>query len=142
MDSNVVSHETPSFWTNEKHVDFLNTIEASFVRKMFENQSRFKLRLDRYLPDISESTLDSKYQQQQRQRRKKHTSSDLMGPRGRIIMDRRIDKRTRRVSSQLYNSLNKDQVVPQLENRRDIGSGDVKDEAEQTNVNVPMAPVN
>jgi len=40
-------------------------MEASFVRAMLENQgaanpTRHSLRLDRYLPDISDSTLDLK----------------------------------------------------------------------------------
>jgi hypothetical protein len=66
MDS---SYQTGS-WTNEKHVRFLNTMEASFVRAMFENNDDDQiLRLDRYLPDSSESTLDLK-----KQRRKKHVS--------------------------------------------------------------------
>ncbi|KAJ7975685.1 CTP synthase [Quillaja saponaria] len=93
MESHIATRETPSIWTNEKHLDFLKTMESSFVRTMFENHSRFDLRLDRYLPDSSESTLDLKSHQQQR--RRKHTSTDLMDPRGRIIMDRRIEKRTR-----------------------------------------------
>lgn len=60
MESHVAAHQTGS-WTNEKHVHFLNNMEASFVRAMFENNTRI-LRLDRYLPDSSESTLDSKAQ--------------------------------------------------------------------------------
>jgi len=65
MDSTVPVTETPPFWTNEKHVHFLNTMEASFVRAMLENQgaenpTRHSLPLDRYLPDTSDSTLDLK----------------------------------------------------------------------------------
>ncbi|KAK7858080.1 hypothetical protein CFP56_014471 [Quercus suber] len=56
-------------WTNEKHVLFLNSMEASFVRTMFDNNNNNNnsynnndpiLRLDRYLPDSSDSTLDLK----------------------------------------------------------------------------------
>lgn len=49
------------YWTEEKHVQFLNSMEASFVREMFENNDSYLLpRLDRYLPDTSDSTLDLK----------------------------------------------------------------------------------
>lgn len=47
-----------SVWTEEKHVHFLNTMEDSFVRTMLHRYQH--LRLDRHLPDTSESTLDSK----------------------------------------------------------------------------------
>lgn len=54
-------------WTNEKHFHFLNSMEASFVRAMFDNNKNNYnnnndpiLRLDRYLPDSSDSTLDLK----------------------------------------------------------------------------------
>lgn len=47
-------------WTDEKHVQFLNSMEASFVRAMFEKKDHLLLRLDRYLPDTSDSTLDLK----------------------------------------------------------------------------------
>jgi hypothetical protein len=58
MESCAAAHQTGS-WTNEKHVHFLNSMEASFVRAMFENNTGIH-RLDRYLPDSSESTLDLK----------------------------------------------------------------------------------
>lgn len=44
-------------WTNEKHLHFLNSMEASFVQSMLHNNSRFPP-LDRYLPDTSDSTHD------------------------------------------------------------------------------------
>ncbi|GAB4858230.1 hypothetical protein Ancab_009627 [Ancistrocladus abbreviatus] len=53
-------------WTNEKHRKFLSLMEATFVKTMLERSSdgygghRRLLRLDRYVPDVSESTLDSK----------------------------------------------------------------------------------
>lgn len=61
MESHVQFNETGSCWTNEKHMHFLNSMEASFVRSMFENRThrRRRLRLDRHLPDTSDSTLDS-----------------------------------------------------------------------------------
>lgn len=46
------------YWTDEKHVQFLNSMEASFVRAMFQSNSHPLPRLDRYLPDTSDSTLD------------------------------------------------------------------------------------
>ena len=55
--------ETTSIWTDEKHRHYLNTMEASFVRTMLHHYvvvSPQPLRLDRYLPDTSESTLDSR----------------------------------------------------------------------------------
>ncbi|KAK9665535.1 hypothetical protein RND81_14G118500 [Saponaria officinalis] len=67
-------------WTNERHSNFLSSMEASFVRNMFENKclninenninnveinnnnNNFNMscnsRLDRFVPDIAESTLD------------------------------------------------------------------------------------
>ncbi|KAK2367018.1 hypothetical protein QL285_080338 [Trifolium repens] len=127
MDSSMVqvpASKTSSFWTDEKHVNYLNTMEASFVRKMFENKNccccssssnhnrmiptidhhRQILRLDRNLPDSSESTLDLK-PHQRRRTRKYHAPSDLMSPKMR---------RTRRRTSQPFNSSH-DQVVPQVE---------------------------
>lgn len=47
-------------WTNEKHISFLNWMEASFVKRMLKNDDFVDgdARLDRYLPDSAESTLD------------------------------------------------------------------------------------
>ncbi|KAH6783915.1 hypothetical protein C2S52_008874, partial [Perilla frutescens var. hirtella] len=44
-------------WTNERHLNFLNSMEASFVQSMLENIGRVPP-LDRYLPDTSDSTED------------------------------------------------------------------------------------
>ncbi|KAG5077844.1 hypothetical protein JHK82_056539 [Glycine max] len=66
--------ETTSIWTDEKHRHYLNTMEASFVRTMLHHYvvvSPQPLRLDRYLPDTSESTLDSTT--------KKHAPADSVG---------------------------------------------------------------
>lgn len=52
-------------WTDEKHVSFLNWMEACFVRRLAEDVGRGRCRLgrrrprlDRFVPDISESTHD------------------------------------------------------------------------------------
>ncbi|KAJ0099183.1 hypothetical protein Patl1_20097 [Pistacia atlantica] len=119
-------------WTNEKHVNFLNSMEASFVRTMFENNTHF-LRLDRYLPDTSDSTLDLK----KHPRKKQVTTVDnhnIINPRAAAGSHSRIYKRTRRHSYQPHTS-SEDQVVPQLRNRRDD-----EDESGASNENV--APSN
>ncbi|CAK9136793.1 unnamed protein product [Ilex paraguariensis] len=108
-------------WTNERHVDFLNTMEASFVRTMFENNGLL-LPLDRYLPDSSESTLDLK-----KERRRRFSTSDIMDPS--VTTDR---KGRRRLLSQPYTS-SKDQVVPQSQSRRD-------DKKEKAHPGVPITP--
>ncbi|OAY30436.2 hypothetical protein MANES_14G027400v8 [Manihot esculenta] len=105
MDPLLVNNQTEP-WTNEKHLHFLNSMEATFVRTMLENNGRH-LRLDRYLPDSSESTLDLK---SQTQRRKKHTTSDMVGPTPRTRGDGRSDKRTRRRLSSQSHDLSQDQV--------------------------------
>ncbi|KAJ8771445.1 hypothetical protein K2173_026622 [Erythroxylum novogranatense] len=109
MDPNDSKKQTEQ-WTNEKHFHFLNSMEASFVRRMLENDDRF-LRLDRYLPDTSESTLDLKSQ-----RRTKQPSSETLGKRTRTLMEAGTDRRTRRISSHRHDP-SQDQVVPQLGNR-------------------------
>ncbi|XP_027367629.1 uncharacterized protein LOC113873626 [Abrus precatorius] len=99
--------ETTSVWTDEKHLHFLNTMEASFVRTMLHRHT--PLRLDRHLPDTSESTLDSK----PIRRLKKHPPSDSMGQRARTG-----SRRTRGRSSQLQNSP-PEQAVVQIESERE-----------------------
>ncbi|QCD94884.1 uncharacterized protein LOC114182438 isoform X3 [Vigna unguiculata] len=103
--SHVPATETPSFWTEEKHVHFLNTMEAAFVRAMHENHgaatlTRHCLRLDRDLPDTSDSTLDLKPHPRRRTRKLHAPTVDSMGP---------TMRRPRRRSSQPYNS-SQDQV--------------------------------
>ncbi|KAG5133939.1 hypothetical protein JHK82_025127 [Glycine max] len=112
--AHVPASEATAFWTDEKHVHFLNSMEASFVRTMLQNEgnsnsstTRYSLRLDRYLPDTSESTLDLKPNSRCHRTVKHHAPSDSMGP-----TTRRTRIRTR--SSQPYNS-SEDQVVPQVE---------------------------
>ncbi|KAL6321288.1 hypothetical protein AAG906_016322 [Vitis piasezkii] len=107
MDSNR-SINPSGYWTNEKHVQFLNSMEASFVRAMIESNGHPLPRLDRYLPDTSDSTLDLKTHPTRR-------FSTPVGSRARS--DRGADKKASRpLSSQPYNS-SQDQVVPQLESR-------------------------
>ncbi|XP_016668517.1 uncharacterized protein [Gossypium hirsutum] len=69
MESHVPSNPKGESWTEEKHVHFLNSMEAWFVRTMLENNDRYTLRLDRHLPDTCESTLDSKHNVHKRNNR-------------------------------------------------------------------------
>ncbi|KAL4188233.1 hypothetical protein AMTRI_Chr09g22880 [Amborella trichopoda] len=50
-------------WTDEKHMSYLSSMEASFVRRMFHSNEQGivqqSTRLDRYMPDSADSTLDS-----------------------------------------------------------------------------------
>ncbi|XWS48416.1 hypothetical protein CRYUN_Cryun13aG0074500 [Craigia yunnanensis] len=130
MDSQVPSNRNDS-WTDEKHVHFLNSMEVWFVRTMLEKRDRYNLRLDRHLPDSSESTLDCK---QNIQRRKRHaTSADFIGTTT-SKMKGRPNKSSRRPSQPHISS--QDQVVPEIENR----TGD-KDETGLPNVPIAsMAP--
>ncbi|PRQ60058.1 hypothetical protein RchiOBHm_Chr1g0376981 [Rosa chinensis] len=93
----------PISWTNKKHVQFLNTMEASFVCSMIENKGRLA-RLDRFVPDTSDSTLDLI---------KTPQTTKKSGPVRR--MDGGAVRRTRRLSSQPFISSQLDQVVPQFE---------------------------
>ncbi|PSS32391.1 Protein Rev like [Actinidia chinensis var. chinensis] len=97
------SSDGSAYWTNERHMHYLSSMEASFVRTMLENNGHV-LRLDRTLPDSSESTLDLKLD-----RRRRYSTSDIPNPRS------RTDSKTRRPPSQPFTS-SLDQVVPQFEN--------------------------
>ncbi|XP_022734756.1 uncharacterized protein LOC111288218 isoform X2 [Durio zibethinus] len=110
MDTHVPRNRNES-WTDEKHVHFLNSMEAWFVRTMLGNKYRYNLRLDPHLPDSSESTLDYK---QNIQIRKKHATSDFIGT-TRSKMKGTPNKCSRRPSQPPDSS--QDQVVPQIENR-------------------------
>ncbi|XP_057249545.1 uncharacterized protein LOC104906476 isoform X1 [Beta vulgaris subsp. vulgaris] len=65
-ENNCVEENNGLQWTNEKHSNFLRLMEASFVRNLMERSSNnitkvthhVTSRLDRFVPDISESTLD------------------------------------------------------------------------------------
>ncbi|GKV04978.1 hypothetical protein SLEP1_g17052 [Rubroshorea leprosula] len=112
--SDVPSHQTDQPWTDEKHVRFLNSMEAWFVRTMLGDTSRL-LRLDRYLPDSSESTLDSKLILASK---KNHaTSVNFMGTRSTLI-NGRADMRLRGPSPSQPHDSSEDQVVPQMEKQK------------------------
>ncbi|KAL2458360.1 Uncharacterized protein Adt_03024 [Abeliophyllum distichum] len=119
-----MSSDSNWHWTNEKHTDFLNSMEASFVQTMFENNGHIS-RLDRYIPDTSESTQDLG-----KERRRRYSTSDVIESNG-----RKKDKKTRSLSSQSYIS-SQDQVVPQVKNRRD----DDKDKDERDHLHVSFNP--
>ncbi|OMO86032.1 hypothetical protein CCACVL1_09850 [Corchorus capsularis] len=135
MDARVPISNRNESWTNEKHVHFLNSMEARFVRTMLENNGRHSnLRLDRQLPDSSDSTLDFN----RNQTRKKHsTSVDFIGTSSKSKMKARPDKRSRRppppCSQPHDHASSQDQVVPQIETRM----GDNKDEKDLPNI-VPV----
>ncbi|KAJ8633634.1 hypothetical protein MRB53_026970 [Persea americana] len=92
-------------WTNEKHISFLNWMEASFVKRMLKNDDFVDgdARLDRYLPDSAESTLDFDCG---RSRRRVH------GKRG------SEERRRRDVVRETSSRPDHDQVVPQMENMK------------------------
>ncbi|KAK2653814.1 hypothetical protein Ddye_013670 [Dipteronia dyeriana] len=132
----VANNTGPPQWTDERHLHFLKSMEASFVHTMLENYNgrHRQLRLDRQLPDTSDSTLDLK---------KRRTINKHVNPAADIIIgsrrrnsniDSKADKRPRRHSSSYrpYTS-SQDQVVPLMENRRDD-----KDESGSTNVHVGL----
>ncbi|XP_016505353.1 uncharacterized protein LOC107823242 [Nicotiana tabacum] len=103
------------YWTNERHVHFLNSIEASFVRGMLENNNKVNagqllLPLDRHLPDSTDSTLDTP-----NQRRRRFSTSDIN-----VSSGSRIDATEKKTSSRRLSSdiISQDQVVPQYEHGR------------------------
>ncbi|KAI3497457.1 hypothetical protein L1887_40070 [Cichorium endivia] len=75
-------------WTNERHLHFLNSVEASFVQTMLGSNDQFR-RMDRYLPDHCESTVDSKNSSTKR-RRRRHSTSDILD--SRLRSDPRITR--------------------------------------------------
>ncbi|KAL4575793.1 hypothetical protein LXL04_011879 [Taraxacum kok-saghyz] len=114
MDGKEVSE---SRWTNERHLHFLNSVEASFVQTMLGNNDQFR-RKDRYLPDDCESTLDSKTSSTKR-RRRRHSTSD--------ILDSRLRSGPRFRRLPMHPQTQDDQVVPEIENtknKHDEGEGD------------------
>ncbi|KAF5187639.1 hypothetical protein FRX31_022771 [Thalictrum thalictroides] len=128
MDLNKTKTDVGALWTNEKHVNYLNSMEASFVRKMLEkNDARSMLTyttsahhhapLDRYLPDSFESTCDSS----SRTNRKKEIKSTKISTAkdGRNNNNNNNEKRMRRrwCSSRPY-GVTQDQVVPQIGNSK------------------------
>ncbi|XP_012474587.1 uncharacterized protein LOC105791181 isoform X3 [Gossypium raimondii] len=109
MESHVPSNRNET-WTEEKHVHFLNSMEAWFVNTMLQSNDRYNLRLDRHLPDSSDSTLDCKP-------RTKHSTPAVhfIGKTRSKMKKSRPVKRSMRSSSQPHDS-SQDQVVPQLKN--------------------------
>ncbi|PIN11009.1 hypothetical protein CDL12_16399 [Handroanthus impetiginosus] len=105
-------------WTNERHVHFLNSMEASFVQSMFENNGHSPP-LDRYLPDSSESTEDLG-----KERRRRHSDSDIVESSG------RTDKKTKILTCQ---KSSQDQVVPQFPDEIED-----KDKVEENHLDVPL----
>ncbi|XP_052206096.1 uncharacterized protein LOC127810587 [Diospyros lotus] len=103
MDTEKARNPGRGRWTNERHMHYLSSMEASFVQTMFETTDRL-LRLDRHVPDSSESTLDL---MKDRGTHRYFPSADIRGER------KRTDKKTRRPSSRSSSS-SQDQVVPQL----------------------------
>ncbi|XP_015069689.1 uncharacterized protein LOC107014335 [Solanum pennellii] len=97
------------YWTNERHVHFLNSIEASFVQTLLENNNNAApiLPLDRHLPDSTDSTLDTP-----KERRRRFSTSDINMSSGSRID---VEKKTRRMSSIISSQ---DQVVPQYKHGR------------------------
>ncbi|KAK4743480.1 hypothetical protein SAY87_001481 [Trapa incisa] len=98
-----------SSWTDEKHLKFLDSVEASFVRTMLHGNDSSNhlplLRLDRYMPDSSESTRDLKSQRRKNLRPAAKTN-------GGVGSDK---KPRRRLPSQPTDSSH-DQVVPEFLN--------------------------
>ncbi|KAK1554180.1 hypothetical protein Q3G72_008938 [Acer saccharum] len=138
----VANNTGPPQWTDERHLHFLKSMEASFVHTMLENNNggHRHLRLDRQLPDTSDSTLDLK----KHRTINKHVYPDadiIIGSRNRsnCNIDSKADKKPRRHSSSSYRpyTSSHDQVVPLMEKRR----GD-KDESGPTNVHVAVSPAN
>ncbi|KAI3757613.1 hypothetical protein L6452_05155 [Arctium lappa] len=104
MDANSDSNDFR--WTNDRHLHFLKSVEASFVRTILEHGGGGGrlLRMDRYLPDSCESTLDSKTTICTK-RRKRHFPSDNLD----------TSKGVRRLRlHQFFPSSQDDQVVPQI----------------------------
>ncbi|XP_021730115.1 myb-like protein D [Chenopodium quinoa] len=92
-------------WTNEKHSDFLRLMEASFVRNLMEKSSnedttKINSRLDRFVPDISESTLDLHH-------RSAHSSDRV---------NRTCNRQKERGIIRPY-KMTHDQVVPRVEDK-------------------------
>ncbi|GMH28133.1 hypothetical protein Nepgr_029976 [Nepenthes gracilis] len=105
MDRQKIANEKTGNWTNEKHLHFLSFMEATFVRTMLESNAQ-KFRLDRYVPDISESTRDLKALKRSRSSDAVDTSSSTT----------RTSRRRRRSPTDPYNvSHDQDQVDPLAE---------------------------
>ncbi|MFS7969385.1 hypothetical protein Hanom_Chr09g00808551 [Helianthus anomalus] len=91
-------------WTNERHLNFLKSVEASFVRTMLGNGDGGLLSMDRHVPDSCDSTLDSEMVIGRKKRKRRFLGDDLDSRLG-------IDQRVRRLRPHFPQD---DQVVPQM----------------------------
>ncbi|KAK3220764.1 hypothetical protein Dsin_014734 [Dipteronia sinensis] len=103
----VANNTGPPQWTDERHLHFLKSMEASFVHTMLENNNgrRRHLRLDRQLPDTSDSTLDLKKHKPINKHVNPAADIIIIGSRNRSSssnIDSKADKRPRRHSSSSY----------------------------------------
>ncbi|OVA14127.1 hypothetical protein BVC80_1787g217 [Macleaya cordata] len=135
-------------WTNEKHVNFLNWMEDSFVRTMLENNDNNRRSsvltyastghrvapLDRYLPDSSESTRDLRHNNKNRTTKTKQFSDQNTTTTSSAITEDEMMKTCR--SSQPFDA--EDQVVPQIRNIK----GDKVQEEERERYDVAVPPNN
>ncbi|XP_043716818.1 uncharacterized protein LOC122664856 [Telopea speciosissima] len=133
-------------WTNERHWNFLNSIEATFVSTMVENggliyATALHPPLDRYIPDRSDSTLD--LQSHRSTTRKRLYLSvvgvDVLHPNK--ISDAGTEESNKRRSRQPRDA-SEDQVVPQLANTKadKINSSDDEVTVESTEEDGEEAP--
>ncbi|XP_042510916.1 uncharacterized protein LOC122086242 isoform X2 [Macadamia integrifolia] len=102
-------------WTNEKHWNFLNSIEATFVSTMVENGGLMYLHppLDRYIPDRSDSTLDLQSHRNSRRKRVYFpVGVDVLHP-NTTSDDAGTEECNKRRSRQPRDA-SEDQVVPQV----------------------------
>ncbi|KAL5727592.1 hypothetical protein ACHQM5_000772 [Ranunculus cassubicifolius] len=129
MDVKKMSKDMSGIWTNEKHLNYLNRMEASFVKTMFENSDDFPRSmlsysggsssstssgatsaappaLNRYVADSAESTRDIKYRRNIKQETDDTRSTANDG--------KKNERKSRRRSSRPYDAFNQDQVVPQM----------------------------
>ncbi|GMH29563.1 hypothetical protein Nepgr_031406 [Nepenthes gracilis] len=93
-------------WTNEKHQLFLRSMEAHFVRTVLKPSGRI-FRLDRYVPDISESTQDLK---SLRRGKISGAAAEVSFP-----TTRTSSQRIRSIIDPCHVTKDQDQVVPQVE---------------------------
>ncbi|KAI3705799.1 hypothetical protein L1987_76041 [Smallanthus sonchifolius] len=91
-------------WTNERHLNFLKFIEASFVRRMLENGNGRLFLPDRHVPDSCESTSYSATVIGRKKRERHFPADDL---------DASL-RRVKRLRLHSYHFPHEDQVVPQM----------------------------
>ncbi|XP_076906525.1 uncharacterized protein LOC143562665 [Bidens hawaiensis] len=100
-------------WTNERHLSFLKSVEASFVRTMLENIDGRVLLLDRHVPDTCDSTLDSKLTIGRMNKKRHFPADDLDGSFG-------IERRVKRLRTHSSHFSQDDQVVPQMRHVKNL----------------------